>query len=116
MGSPFFNGNALGHGASGVGQTQGVGIIGTPEQDRAKLEKKRERNRIAATKCRQRKLEKISSLGEQPTLNRCNSRNRVKTSPAQVGSVISKTKEIGYKISQIYVGKEGLQSFLYSGN
>ncbi len=32
--------------------------------DSEKLEKKRERNRIAAMKCRQRKLEKISSLGE----------------------------------------------------
>ena len=32
--------------------------------DRFKLEKKRERNRIAASKCRQRKLEKISELGE----------------------------------------------------
>ena len=31
--------------------------------DRFKLEKKRERNRIAASKCRQRKLERISDLG-----------------------------------------------------
>ena len=38
---------------------------GNPEVERAKLEKKRERNRIAATKCRQRKLEKISTLGEK---------------------------------------------------
>ena len=29
-----------------------------------KLEKKRERNRIAATKCRQRKMEKIQTLGK----------------------------------------------------
>ena len=35
----------------------------TPDQ--AKLEKKRERNRIAASKCRQRKLEKIQVLEEQ---------------------------------------------------
>ena len=33
--------------------------------DTVKLEKKRERNRIAATKCRQRKLEKISTLGKK---------------------------------------------------
>ena len=32
--------------------------------DQMKLEKKRERNRIAATKCRQRKLEKIQTLGK----------------------------------------------------
>jgi len=30
-----------------------------------RLEKKRERNRIAATKCRQRKLHKIQTLGKQ---------------------------------------------------
>lgn len=33
--------------------------------DQAKLDKKRERNRIAASKCRQRKLEKIQTLEEQ---------------------------------------------------
>jgi len=33
--------------------------------DRFKLEKKRERNRIAASKCRQRKLERISDLESQ---------------------------------------------------
>jgi len=33
--------------------------------DQVKLDKKRERNRIAASKCRQRKLEKIQSLEEQ---------------------------------------------------
>ena len=47
----------------GSGQPHVNGNSGGPEQDRAKLEKKRERNRIAATKCRQRKLEKISALG-----------------------------------------------------
>jgi hypothetical protein len=34
-----------------------------------KLEKKRERNRIAATKCRQRKLDKIRTLGQFPELS-----------------------------------------------
>jgi len=33
--------------------------------DQEKLNKKRERNRIAASKCRQRKLEKIQTLEEQ---------------------------------------------------
>ena len=32
--------------------------------DQEKLNKKRERNRIAASKCRQRKLEKIQTLGK----------------------------------------------------
>ncbi len=36
--------------------------------DQAKLDKKRERNRIAASKCRQRKLEKIQSLGTKLNL------------------------------------------------
>ncbi len=37
------------------------------EVDQAKLEKKRERNRLAATKCRQRKMDRIKSLGEDTT-------------------------------------------------
>ena len=32
--------------------------------ERTKLEKKRERNRLAASKCRQRKMDKIQTLGE----------------------------------------------------
>ena len=32
--------------------------------ERSKLEKKRERNRLAASKCRQRKMEKIQILGK----------------------------------------------------
>jgi hypothetical protein len=42
-----------------------ISTSGISELDRFKLEKKRERNRIAASKCRQRKLEKISDLGEE---------------------------------------------------
>ena len=33
--------------------------------ERFRLERKRERNRIAATKCRQRKLEKIAQLDSE---------------------------------------------------
>ena len=35
------------------------------DHERYKLEKKRERNRIAATKCRMRKMERISQLDGQ---------------------------------------------------
>lgn len=35
------------------------------DQERIKLERKRFRNRIAASKCRQRKLERISKLQER---------------------------------------------------
>ena len=38
--------------------------VGNSTVDQAKLEKKRERNRVAASKCRQRKIEKIQSLGK----------------------------------------------------
>ena len=36
--------------------------------DQAKLDKKRERNRIAASKCRQRKMEKIQTLGKSSNM------------------------------------------------
>ena len=44
------------------------------ELDRFKLQKKRERNRIAASKCRQRKLERISDLGN-PDDSNCSKKN-----------------------------------------
>ena len=39
------------------------------DHERYKLEKKRERNRIAATKCRMRKMERISQLDGQVNLD-----------------------------------------------
>lgn len=38
------------------------------EQEKKKLERKRARNRLAATKCRQRKLQKINDLEKQVML------------------------------------------------
>lgn len=35
------------------------------EQEKKKLERKRARNRLAASKCRQKKLQKISDLEKQ---------------------------------------------------
>uniref|UniRef100_A0A915BCY5 BZIP domain-containing protein n=1 Tax=Parascaris univalens TaxID=6257 RepID=A0A915BCY5_PARUN len=43
----------------------GMGEYDLSEQERKKLERKRARNRMAATKCRQRKLQKISDLERQ---------------------------------------------------
>lgn len=40
------------------------------DQERKKLERKRARNRMAATKCRQRKLERIQELEAQVQLER----------------------------------------------
>ncbi|OWR48412.1 transcriptional activator of the JUN family [Danaus plexippus plexippus] len=37
-------------------------------QERIKLERKRQRNRVAASKCRRRKLERISKLEEKVKL------------------------------------------------
>ena len=42
----------------------GEGALGG-EVDRYKLERKRERNRVAATKCRMRKMERIAQLDRQ---------------------------------------------------
>ena len=42
-----------------------VSPIDLEEQERQKLERKRERNRIAASKCRKRKLERISGLEQK---------------------------------------------------
>lgn len=45
-----------------LGATPPVSPVNMADQERIKLERKRERNRLAATKCRQRKLERISEL------------------------------------------------------
>ena len=46
-------------------KAQQLGPINMVDQERIKLERKRYRNRIAASKCRQRKLERISKLQER---------------------------------------------------
>lgn len=43
----------------------GLAPIDMQDQERIKLERKRYRNRIAASKCRQRKLERISKLSDR---------------------------------------------------
>lgn len=45
--------------------SQSVTPIDMNDQDRIKLERKRQRNRIAASKCRKRKIEKITKLEEK---------------------------------------------------
>lgn len=48
-----------------------ISPINMDEQDRCKLERKRLRNRIAASKCRKRKLERISKLEEKVHSLKC---------------------------------------------
>jgi predicted nucleic acid-binding Zn-ribbon protein len=45
--------------------TTSVVPVNMDEQERQKLERKRERNRLAATKCRQRKIQKINVLEQE---------------------------------------------------
>lgn len=54
-------------------------------QERIKLERKRQRNRLAASKCRSRKLERISKLEEKV---KC-----LKNENADLGSAVNQLKE-----------------------
>lgn len=54
-------------------------------QERMKLERKRQRNRLAASKCRSRKLERISKLEEKVKL--------LKTENVELGSMVNQLKE-----------------------
>lgn len=54
-------------------------------QERMKLERKRQRNRLAASKCRSRKLERISKLEEKVKL--------LKSENSELGSVVNQLKE-----------------------
>ena len=63
--SGFVNGKMVEGPHNGCQQnSRSIASTRISDLDRFKLEKKRERNRIAASKCRQRKLERISDLGK----------------------------------------------------
>merc|ERR1719219_98048 len=47
------------------GQQQGMSPINMENQEKIKLDRKRQRNRLAASKCRKRKLERISQLDDR---------------------------------------------------
>lgn len=51
--------------AGGADSSPPASPVDMERQERIKLERKRQRNRIAATKCRQRKLERIARLEER---------------------------------------------------
>lgn len=76
-------------------------------QERMKLERKRQRNRLAASKCRSRKLERISKLEDKVKL--------LKSENVELGSMINQLKEtVGLlKLEVIEHNKSGCQIMLY---
>ncbi|XP_066140154.1 transcription factor Jun [Euwallacea fornicatus] len=76
-------------------------------QERMKLERKRQRNRLAASKCRSRKLERISKLEDKVKL--------LKSENSELASVVNQLKEsVGLlKLEVIEHNKSGCQIILY---
>lgn len=68
-----------------IGQTPPMSPVDMEYQERMKLERKRQRNRLAASKCRSRKLERISKLEDKVKL--------LKSENADLASVINQMKE-----------------------
>uniref|UniRef100_A0A182PET2 BZIP domain-containing protein n=1 Tax=Anopheles epiroticus TaxID=199890 RepID=A0A182PET2_9DIPT len=66
-------------------QTPPVSPIDMESQERIKLERKRLRNRVAASKCRRRKLERISKLEERV--------KELKAQNAELGGVVCNLKQ-----------------------
>lgn len=62
------------------------------EQERQKLERKRQRNRVAASKCRKRKLERISKLEDKVKL--------LKGENSELGSVVMNLKQHVMQLKQ----------------
>jgi len=59
--------------------------IDMANQEKIKLERKRQRNRLAASKCRKRKLERIARLEDKV--------NQLKNENAELGTVLLKLRE-----------------------
>ncbi|CAG0914856.1 unnamed protein product [Notodromas monacha] len=75
-----------------VRRESGVSPIDMDDQEMKKLERKRLRNRIAASKCRQRKLERISRLEEQV--------KNLKVENADLAGVVAKLKEAIFSLKE----------------
>lgn len=76
-------------------------------QERIKLERKRQRNRLAASKCRSRKLERISKLEDKVKI--------LKNENVELGSIVNQLKEtVGLlKLEVMEHNKAGCQIILY---
>ncbi|XP_054278183.1 transcription factor Jun-like [Macrosteles quadrilineatus] len=68
-----------------LGPTPPMSPIDMESQERYKLERKRERNRVAASKCRRRKLERIARLEDKV--------RGLKTENSELSNVVAKLKE-----------------------
>lgn len=66
--------------------------IDMEDQERIKLERKRQRNRVAASKCRKRKLERISKLEDKV--------KNLKTENTDLGGVVKQLKEHVFQLKQ----------------
>lgn len=66
--------------------------IDMEDQERIKLERKRQRNRVAASKCRKRKLERISKLEDKTKV--------LKAENAELSSVIAEIKRDVFRLKQ----------------
>lgn len=75
-----------------VPQSPPVSPIDMENQERIKLERKRMRNRVAASKCRKRKLERISKLEDKV--------KNLKSENAELGAVIAGLKQHVFKLKQ----------------
>lgn len=74
------------------GRKVGIGPIDMVSQEKIKLERKRARNRLAASKCRKRKLERISQLELKV--------KDLKGENAELANVVKKLKENVYSLKQ----------------
>nr|CAD7573654.1 unnamed protein product [Timema californicum] len=84
-----------------LGSTPPLSPINMECQEKIKLERKRQRNRIAASKCRRRKLERISRLEDKVKL--------LKGENTELGGVVHKLKE------QVCRLKEQVMDHVHSG-
>ncbi|CAL8108525.1 unnamed protein product [Orchesella dallaii] len=68
-----------------IANTANMTPIDMANQEKIKLERKRQRNRLAASKCRKRKLERIARLEDKV--------NQLKSENAELGTVLLKLRE-----------------------
>lgn len=91
----------------GPASPSSISPVDMDDQERLKLERKRQRNRLAASKCRSRKLERISKLEEKVKL--------LKSENADLASLVNQLKEsVGLlKYEVIEHNKAGCQMNFY---
>lgn len=78
--------------ATSANQSPPVSPIDMESQERIKLERKRLRNRVAASKCRRRKLERISKLEDKV--------KELKTQNSELGSMVCNLKQHIFQLKQ----------------